>query len=368
MPDAFFLGIADWATKSTLILVFGFWASSCLKRNSELRRAVWVSCFVCVAALLFCSLLFPARWALGPSVSSIESFDTGFLRMVSHEDHLVQWLVLAWFIGFIAVSIYTIVCCVVLWRLRKTSSPISFPPMFEQEFARRPVEVRISESAHPKVAMTWGLWRPVILLPKGARSWKDEQSRAILLHELAHVKRADSLVLGFMLVVCAAQWFHPLIWLAVRRFRADSELVADEAVINAGIQPSAYAQMLLAMAVETQAGYPLSSAFLTGSTLVYRVQSILDPKPNSISHRRQVAILGAIAFILVSSLSAVKYFKEPAHGIPQVFSNMSDEWKAGYQAGWRSSRSGLTADSDSSPPTAATKAEIERKLIARQSR
>lgn len=49
----------------------------------------------------------------------------------------------------------------------------------------------------------------------------------VFLHELAHVRRADSLQNGLLLILQALHWFNPVVWFAFRCLRADRELAAD---------------------------------------------------------------------------------------------------------------------------------------------
>ena len=57
--------------------------------------------------------------------------------------------------------------------------------------------------------MVWGFLRPVILLPVDADQWQTERLRAVLLHELAHIKRWDWTMLMVTQIMCAVYWFNP---------------------------------------------------------------------------------------------------------------------------------------------------------------
>ena len=104
-------------------------------------------------------------------------------------------------------------------------------------------DVRLSDKI--TVPMVWGIFRPVILLPIGADNWQTERLRAVLFHELAHIKRQDWGMQMIAQVVCAVYWFNPLVWLAARWMRIEAEQACDDQVLNAGYQPADYAQHLL---------------------------------------------------------------------------------------------------------------------------
>jgi beta-lactamase regulating signal transducer with metallopeptidase domain len=108
------------------------------------------------------------------------------------------------------------------------------------------VEVRsTSRLDAPAVA---GVVSPVILVPEAASSWTEERRYAVLLHELAHVRQWDCLAQLIAQLACAMHWFNPLAWLTARRLRAERELAADDAVVEAGARASSYAEDLLAIA------------------------------------------------------------------------------------------------------------------------
>jgi HEAT repeat protein/beta-lactamase regulating signal transducer with metallopeptidase domain len=139
------------------------------------------------------------------------------------------------------------------WVLRRVvgrASPLDSTdwtrPLFEAAdrlgLARAPALLTSDRLPMPFVC---GLVRPAIVLPRSASEWSDRRRRAVLLHELAHVRRFDLAmnVLGRM--ACALHWFNPLVWIATRRMRAESERAADDMVLSTGTRASEYAEHLL---------------------------------------------------------------------------------------------------------------------------
>lgn len=92
----------------------------------------------------------------------------------------------------------------------------------------------------------FGLLRPAILLPAHfEKRFNENQQRAMLAHELAHVARRDLCWMALSECVLATLWWHPLVWLACRRLRQRSEAVADEASLLLPGGPTALAECLL---------------------------------------------------------------------------------------------------------------------------
>ncbi len=125
--------------------------------------------------------------------------------------------------------------------------------------------------------MTWGWWRPVVLLPAEAEPWPAERRRIVLLHELAHVKRRDCLTQLVARIVCALYWFNPLVWLAARRMCVERERACDDLVLEGGCQASDYASHLVEIA-QTFRRVPqvAAIAMARSSGLERRVTAILD--------------------------------------------------------------------------------------------
>ena len=97
---------------------------------------------------------------------------------------------------------------------------------------RRPIALLHSD--HPTLLVTWGVVRPKVLLPADALDWPDDRIRIVLGHELAHIRRSDWLVQMAAELLRAVYWFNPLVWIARRRLRLESEQACDDAVLEDG--------------------------------------------------------------------------------------------------------------------------------------
>ena len=135
-------------------------------------------------------------------------------------------------------------------RLVRRAQPVTDPswttPLWESADRLeidRDVAVLRSESA--SIPFATGVLRPTIVLPASADAWEEGRRRAVLMHELAHVRRRDLVLHYLSRWACVLYWFNPLVWLGARRLRAESERAADDLVLSVGTRPSDYADHLL---------------------------------------------------------------------------------------------------------------------------
>jgi len=166
-----------------------------------------------------------------------------------------------------------------LAHLKRRSRPFALAPEDMPKIAARCRECELRLAHDDTGPITWGISRPVILLPKAATFWPRERLHAVLLHELAHIRRRDSLVQALSLAVCAVYWPNPLVWMGARALRREAEIAADDSVIVAGMKPSSYAGELVRLADEFRAAKPalatLSLYMAERSSLEARVESVL---------------------------------------------------------------------------------------------
>ena len=142
--------------------------------------------------------------------------------------------------------------------------------------------------------MTWGTWRPSILLPEEAAGWSEERLQIVLLHELGHIRRRDCLSQWMADLAAAVQWFNPLVHLAGRRMRVEREIACDDLVLSLGNRSSEYASHLLQVAAAATRGR-LSAAAIgmaRPGSLETRIRGILDAS-------RSRRSLGRVAFVVL---------------------------------------------------------------------
>jgi HEAT repeat protein/beta-lactamase regulating signal transducer with metallopeptidase domain len=104
---------------------------------------------------------------------------------------------------------------------------------------------RLLRSEDVKMPFAAGLLSSTIVLPAESDEWGAERRSAVLIHELGHVRRRDLIGHTLGRIACALWWFHPLVWTAARRLRAESERACDDLALVFGAKPSDYAEHLL---------------------------------------------------------------------------------------------------------------------------
>jgi beta-lactamase regulating signal transducer with metallopeptidase domain len=161
--------------------------------------------------------------------------------------------------------------------------------------------------------MAWGVLRPSVLMPEDADAWPEERLRIVLLHELAHVKRADCLTHMLAQAACALYWMNPLAWIAARGARTERERACDDLVLAHGTPGADYADQLLAIArtldhdrpAPAIAGASLAMAYR--SQLEGRLMSILDPTVRrSRMSRVRAAAFTALGLAFAASLATIQ--------------------------------------------------------------
>ena len=156
-------------------------------------------------------------------------------------------------------------------------------------------EWQLSFTSSPSAPFSIGLFRNRVLLPMDALDWSEERLLSALTHELAHLRRRDSLTRTGSIIVRSLLWFHPLVWLAHRRLVLAQEQACDQIALASGISPISYAEALLKSVRNSKYLPSQSLAMARWSQMGQRIRLALvydGNAANSSTHLRWVSVVG----------------------------------------------------------------------------
>lgn len=260
------------SVKTTIVLSIAWIVISLSRRRSaSFRHIIWAAGILASLALPLFAVLLPA-WhssalknvsgifesAHAPASSAISQGLAAFVVTATTVSPLLENLsrlaLLLWFAGFLWFFVRILAGLAYLAWLSARCTPLTekdWTATLRTGSRRFGVSrlVRVLKSENPAaMPATWGLFRPVVLLPAVAGEWSDSSRRIVLFHELAHIARCDWPLQLCAEIARAIYWFHPLAWLAASRLRQESEVACDDAILSSGIDSSDYANQLLTLA------------------------------------------------------------------------------------------------------------------------
>lgn len=345
------IGFVDVACRGCVMLLAAFAAVACLRQASAAKRHfVWLTAFVSLLILPLVTLLAPhwqipvlpwraaaqgelqsgspielaaggtdvlaGRNGFVPSVGSnvdrrvAQINDSRQLATIESQDgwsvaRISGWGVAAavWCTGVVLTLLPLLLGLIRRRRLELESRDVSnglLGSLADASALQLELSVQLRVLLHRKSVMpvSWGSRRATLLLPAEAVDWTGDRLKAVMLHELGHVKRRDCIVQQLVHVVCALYWFNPLAWLAARRMKLERESACDDLVLEQGVKPADYADVLLSIAKTIRGGTPRTLAVVamaTPSTLERRVRMILDNRRSRRPLTMLVVSIGSLA-------------------------------------------------------------------------
>lgn len=195
----------------------------------------------------------------------------GFLFPLKHSLAFALTLGIAARIAWLCLGLFR------LSRYRQKALPLNpLPPELREMCGRVGVTPQIYLSREMKSPATFGVWNPAILLPEGFLNTLPGFQRAVLCHELWHVRRKDWLLTFAEEIAAALTWFHPAVWWIVGRIQLSREQVVDGLVLKTTQERESYLDALLKVALANrQPAVGLAHPFLTKHHLTQRVALIL---------------------------------------------------------------------------------------------
>lgn len=230
-------------------------------------------------------------------------------------------IALGWVLGIVLLTLRLLVGHRMFSRIRLRASPWVGPPYVGQLLARIGLQTaEVLASPALTVPLVVGWIRPVVLLPAQLIGRMDQESlQALLLHELAHLKRRDPAINLALTAFETLLFFNPAARELVRRARWEAELACDDLVLSMNSDRQTYARALAQLETFRDEGLALAA---TGHHhLITRLHRILriptDASHKSLSSLWQPGLMihAVTAFSIVFAVVAV----------PQAARAMTDE-------------------------------------------
>ena len=334
--------LAGLVIRATLICVLAAVADLCLRRRASAaaRHFLWTMTLAAVLALPLASLALPV-WSIEiPIVSAVTAVPAVFVERQPVVDRPASTapsaapistspapiaprrhfdpVAFAFALYSAGVVLFVVKLAgeqVALSRLVRASRPVDaedwgtlVDAAARQLGIHRPV--RLLEADEDVMPFTFGTRRPTIVIPSAAEAWTGDRRRAVIVHELAHVARADCLVQRLAAFACAIYWPHPGVWWAIRRLRVEREHACDDLVLSMGTAAREYADHLLEIAHAFRATPAPATALgmARARQLEHRLLAVIDDARNRAAlngGRKTAAVVAAAALLLpITSLHA----------------------------------------------------------------
>ncbi len=182
--------------------------------------------------------------------------------MNSVEANGLWWLPIIYLCGMVFMLARLAIGQWILWRLHAAARPA--PASAQHQWnnllggwpnARWNHRPRLLAVANIRSPLTFGIWRPVVLIPPSlCEPCRAMELQAVLLHELAHIQRRDTLADAIAVLSGVFFFYQPLLWWLRRKVRLYREYVADQQAAMNMASPGCYATCLLELA---RSGGPL---------------------------------------------------------------------------------------------------------------
>jgi beta-lactamase regulating signal transducer with metallopeptidase domain len=238
--------------------------------------------------------------------------------------------VAAWLSGVAVLAARTAGGLLLIERLRRSATPL--PPVWAERCAalhRRmtgSLSVAFAQSGEIAAPLVAGWLKPMVLIPAAALvRLPADQLEALILHELAHVRRLDAIANLIQSVVETALFYHPAVWWVSRQVRIEREHCCDDLAVAAVKDPALYVCALQSIEALRAAPYGVLAA--NGGDLKSRAARILGlaaaPARPALSRTAAILILTAAGLAVTHSAAVQAKPGETARVTPQAAADPS---------------------------------------------
>jgi len=312
---------------ATLPVVAAVVAFLCLRQSNAGTRAIMWRCALTGLLVIFAGRFVPWQWmawvlpellarpivALGTIQLDVPPGLAGAGEQAPRASDAIRGLLVLYWTGVALILLRTFVARARLVLVQRRAMTLT-GPLWQTRMreAGRAVgvstsRVQIAASRQVSVPVTWGILRPIILLPTAALRWPADRLQAVLRHELVHVRARDAAMRLTARIVCALFWFHPGVWWLARRFEADAEEASDDRVLLSGIRASDYAEWLGASAPGAHDQALAAMALVRPGNLRARLAMVTNTRRRIVVPGRRIALCAvALSVAIVVPLATAR--------------------------------------------------------------
>ena len=276
------------------------------KVSASTRHSVWTLTLLFVAVLPFVQALLPVGAA---ETSALTETPAGAPLLVIAGGWWAPALLAIWAAGSLLLLSRVVYSYLVLQRLKRSAAPLpaNYQAIFDEIQAsghgrRQAVLLASDELAVPVAA---GLRAPAVLVPSFMVDHLSEaEFRDVLIHELAHLRRADDWTNLAQRVLEAVLFFHPAVLWIARRLTLERELACDDWVVAMTGTPRPYAACLTKLAALVPAARPqlAPGAVARKPQVSLRVEALLAKRhPGRPTSSKAVLALASVGLTIAAA-------------------------------------------------------------------
>lgn len=256
-----------------------------------------------------------------------------------------------WIAGVILCAVFFIISYLRCYFEFRTSLPVRNEfavKWLEEHPLKRSVQIRQSDQI--STPLTYGIFKPVVLMPKRTDWENGQQLQYVLLHEFMHIRHFDMVWKLIAAAALCVHWFNPAVWAMYIFFNRDIELSCDESVVRrfGDTSKASYAKTLITME-EKRRGLPFLSNNFSKNAIEKRITAIMKTRKRTV----WAVMIGAVILIAVVVLFATSAESRTDSNsddgmvvqgidVPDVVSDAAKQYVAEMFQGGR--RNGINAD------------------------
>lgn len=317
------------------------------KNNASIRYVIHFSGLLALAAAFFATWYvlyasghyavpaesFRSAAAMPPEFHGMAILVTGRLSLWGWLNQFVEplspFLAMGWLVGFPLVALYTSVTLFVSYRSVRSGllTPDDSMRLVFRRACQR-LDIRngfLYLTAQQVSPMVLGIFKPMVIIPMAVvNGLSTEQVEAVMVHELAHIRRLDPVFLVIQALAVRILFFHPLAWYLSAQIDSDREHSCDDLVLHTFSDPINYIKALTMIQEMNMSPVPVNALTGKSKQLLGRAMRLLTPESGRFSSFRTAILLlllisfGLTAFAMVYASSPRQVKQDPPAAGPAV--------------------------------------------------